>query len=103
MKLLLAFIAAMAFGTANADMVNEEQTYCAVRQDIASKYVYARDNGIEYSDALKQARAAAESSGQPVGQVEISLAVVRFYYRTGSDDVGIVYDACMKNHWAYVK
>lgn len=101
MKLLLAFIAAMTFSTANADMVNEEQTYCAVRQDIASKYIYARDAGFSLQEVMKQARIAAEKAGQPEGQVQISLSVVKFYYRTGSDDASIVYDACMKNHWIY--
>lgn len=103
MKTLLALIAVLSFGSASADMVNEELTYCAVRQDIANKYIYARDIGVDYADALKQARAAAEKADQPEGQIEISLAVVRFYYHTGSDDVGIVYDACMKHHWTYVK
>ena len=47
MKRIFALLALMTASTANADLVNEEQTYCAVRQDIANKYVYARDSGID--------------------------------------------------------
>ena len=103
MKRIFALLALMTASTANADLVNEEQTYCAVRQDIANKYVYARDSGIDLDSTLKQARMAAESAGQPDGQIDISLAVVKFFYSTGSDDISIVYDACMKHHWAFVQ